>query len=208
MAAMVYSVLGGQKNWLCIKSTLKFYTEMWNRTSDRSHRVNRFLVVISVLAGVAQAAEADSTTGVSNSNQVKSGTENHVANGKVCTQAQDSGWSAHVHAGGEALANGRYLAAEKLFSSAVMEAEKSGPKDARLAVSLNLLGAAYRSQRKYGEAEQALKRALTIWRENLGPNHYDVAVALTNLASSTMKRVSMQKQSRFINVPCRSPKRG
>jgi tetratricopeptide (TPR) repeat protein len=99
------------------------------------------------------------------------------------SQSQESAWNAHRRTGVAALMSGHYVEAEKLLSSAVKEAEKFGPKDDRLAMSLNDLGSVYRRQRKYAEAESLYKRALVIWQRNFGPNNYAVATALTNLAS-------------------------
>ncbi|MBI4488826.1 MAG: tetratricopeptide repeat protein, partial [Deltaproteobacteria bacterium] len=98
-----------------------------------------------------------------------------------CTAAQRPSWKIYYDAGLKAYQQGRYSDAEKLYSSAVKEAERSGTQDS-LAMTLNNLGLVLYAQGKYTEAEPLYKRALEIRRETLGPEHPEVSASLNNLA--------------------------
>ena len=67
-------------------------------------------------------------------------------------------------------------------------AENLGPDHPDVATALNNLGALYRAQRRYGEAEPLYLRALVIWKKALGPDHPDVATGLNNLAELYRER--------------------
>jgi tetratricopeptide (TPR) repeat protein len=54
--------------------------------------------------------------------------------------------------------------------------------DLDVAATLNSLAQGYRSQRKYGEAKELIKRALAMQERLLGPDHPDVASSLNRLA--------------------------
>jgi tetratricopeptide (TPR) repeat protein len=54
--------------------------------------------------------------------------------------------------------------------------------DLEVAATLNSLAQGYRSQRKYGEAKELIKRALAMQERLLGPDHADIASSLNRLA--------------------------
>ncbi|MBQ9578460.1 MAG: tetratricopeptide repeat protein, partial [Ottowia sp.] len=58
-----------------------------------------------------------------------------------------------------------------------------GPEHPVVAVTLNNLGAEYRKQARYAEAEQLHKRALAIWEKQFGAEDTFVAIELNNLAT-------------------------
>ena len=95
---------------------------------------------------------------------------------------QSSLWDTYMDAGTKAYQQGNYPEAERQFKGAVKEAEGFGPEAPRLTTSLNDLGALYRAQGKYAEAEPLLKRSLAIREKALGPDHLDVSTSLSNLA--------------------------
>ncbi|MEE8176619.1 MAG: tetratricopeptide repeat protein, partial [Acidobacteriota bacterium] len=97
--------------------------------------------------------------------------------------AQADLWEEHINAGIEAYQLGDNTEAEKQFLAAVGEAENFGPKDPRLAQSLNNLAGLYNSQGKYAEAEPLYRRALAIAEAILGPEHPNVAPGINNLGA-------------------------
>ncbi len=60
---------------------------------------------------------------------------------------------------------GDYGQAVRLFEAAVREAEAFGPRDNRLATSLNNLALLYDDQGRYKEAEPLYQRSLAIWEK-------------------------------------------
>ncbi len=78
----------------------------------------------------------------------------------VC--AQVTRWEESMAAASQALQEGRYAAAEKLFLGALKEAEKFGDQDPRLATSLNNLALLYHNQGRYAQAEPLYQRALAV----------------------------------------------
>ena len=95
---------------------------------------------------------------------------------------QSSPWDTYMDAGTKAYQQGNYPEAERQFKGAVKEAEGFGLEAPRLTTSLNDLGALYRAQGKYAEAEPLLKRSLAILEKALRREHPDVAQSLNNLA--------------------------
>src|SRR5438128_12128521 len=91
-------------------------------------------------------------------------------------------WEVYNEAGTRFYQQGRYTEAEKLFLTALHEAEKFGQQDTRLAIVLNNLANLYHNQGKYDQAEPLYQSALAIRKEVLGPQHPLVAQSLNNLA--------------------------
>lgn len=83
----------------------------------------------------------------------------------------------------KACAQAHYKESEKLFVAALKEAEKFGPNDGRLPVTLNQLADLYLKQGKYSLAEPLCRRSLALREKSLGPNHLLVATSLVNLAA-------------------------
>src|SRR5437867_2394985 len=91
-------------------------------------------------------------------------------------------WLEQMATGRRAFQQRQYGEAEHLFQAAIEQAERFGPKDARLGASLNALGVVYFDEKNYAAAEPLFKRALSIREESLGPEHPDVGATLNNLA--------------------------
>jgi len=100
------------------------------------------------------------------------------------TSAADpaAAWQQSYDAGRDAYERADYNRAQKMFATAVKEAERFGDQDPRLARSLNDLAAAYAVQGKYPEAEPLYQRSLAILKQVRGPDHADVATVLLNYA--------------------------
>ena len=92
-------------------------------------------------------------------------------------------WSRKTEQGLAAFRQGNYSESERLFSEALNEAERLGPRNSRIAVSLNNLGATYQRQGKYQLAETCYHRALEVWEfaPSLDPEHF--VRTLANLGS-------------------------
>ena len=105
-----------------------------------------------------------------------------LVTGAASAEAQNSLWETYNDSGEQAFEAGEYAKAQKLFESALKEAEGFGPSDPRLATSLNNLALLYATQGKYDQAEPLYKRSLAIREKALGPHHPDVAASLNNVA--------------------------
>jgi tetratricopeptide (TPR) repeat protein len=97
--------------------------------------------------------------------------------------ANDVRWKELDQAGAKALAEGRPIDAEKNWKSALQLAERFGPDDGRLTISLNNLAEFYQNEGKYTEAEPLRKRALALMEKILGPEHPLVVQGLYSLAT-------------------------
>src|SRR5262245_16612869 len=96
--------------------------------------------------------------------------------------AQETPWEKAAKAGDQLIKQGRYPEAETSYLEALVEAEKSGVQDPRLAKSLTNLAALYRNQGKYPEALRLLQKALSIWDGIPETNHIGRAAVLDDLA--------------------------
>ena len=76
----------------------------------------------------------------------------------------------HMLAGKEAFKQGRNAEADKEFAAAIDTAEKFGPINLQISLSLNNLGEFYMNQMRYIEAGPLLKRALEVDVLDLGKN--------------------------------------
>ena len=101
----------------------------------------------------------------------------------------DGSWAAEPDAWEQLFADGvkareaaHYTEAEHLLQRALREAEQVSLDDPRVATAANNLGLLYHDQGRLQEAQSLYTRALTIWEQQLGPEHEDVAAALNNLA--------------------------
>src|SRR5262245_41074966 len=74
--------------------------------------------------------------------------------------AQESSWQRHFTEGNQLRNERRYAEAERAYSLALAEAEKFGPEDRRLALSLNELAVVHHSRGQLNEAEPLYRRAL------------------------------------------------
>jgi tetratricopeptide (TPR) repeat protein len=97
--------------------------------------------------------------------------------------AQVSPWQEKNEAGNVAAQAGRYAEAEKLYQSAIKEADAFGKTDTRLATSLANLATVYHLQNKYPEAKDYYQRAIKIWEKSEPPEPLLLASTLDRLAT-------------------------
>src|SRR5262249_15282646 len=77
--------------------------------------------------------------------------------------AQDAAlWQQYAEEAKQAYQKGDQVAAERLLQLSRQEAEKFGPEDPRVAVTLNNLATLYVKQAKFAAAEPLYQRALAI----------------------------------------------
>ncbi len=94
---------------------------------------------------------------------------------------QEQTWDSAMAAGQQAVQQGNYADAERIFLAAVKKAEAFGLEDRRVAVSLSQLAQVYAGQGKHVEAEPVYLQALQIYQAIHGERHPDVAATLNNL---------------------------
>ena len=94
---------------------------------------------------------------------------------------QQQTWESAMASGQQAVQEGNYAEAERIFKVAVQRAEEFGREDRRVAVSLTQLAQVYAGQGKHVEAEPLYLQALKIYQAVHGENHADVAATLNNL---------------------------
>ena len=110
-----------------------------------------------------------------------------VAVGTACSGEEEEdgpglGWRRYSAAGLEAMGRGDLASAESLLSSAVEHAERHGPSDFRVAITLNILAGFYRTTGRHAEAEPLYERALAVAEQRWGPDHPRVAMVLESYA--------------------------
>ncbi len=98
------------------------------------------------------------------------------------TSANEASWQRYVQSGQLALQRGRHERAEKQFMAALKHAEAMGEQNPRLAITLNLLGEAYRIQGKFLKAEPLFQRALTLGEQSLGKENPEFTRIVKNYA--------------------------
>jgi len=109
--------------------------------------------------------------------------------------SEDSLWQKINSEGKELREQGRYDEAEKASSHALAEAEKLGPEDYRVAISLNELAIVCHLRGRLDDAERLYRRALGIW-EKL-PKRLETATALSNLARLCLDRTNYAEVERL-----------
>lgn len=122
------------------------------------------LVLIGVLIGLSAT-------------QLKS-----LAPSAVKSGDQKRGWQELNKEGEEAFERGHYQESERLLGRALAKAGGFDPDDPRTATTLNNLGALYFTMDLYPEAENALRKALSIRERTLGIDNLDVAATLDDLS--------------------------
>ncbi len=105
-----------------------------------------------------------------------------VMQSTIWVGADEGAWKALLDDGKRLAKQGNYQGAVRSFLTAVQEAERFGPKDLRLAETLNLLGLTYIGQQRAQEAQSVLTRAVAIREESLGVPHVVTSATRTNLA--------------------------
>ena len=73
--------------------------------------------------------------------------------------------------------------AEQVFLKALHEAEHFGANDVRVGATQNRLGMVYREEKKYTDAENSFRKALTIFEDVYGSDSLDVANINYNIGS-------------------------
>jgi tetratricopeptide (TPR) repeat protein len=96
---------------------------------------------------------------------------------------RDQQWIHSMTAGQLAYEAGRYGEAVHQLKIALARAEKFGPRDMRLASTLNRLAQVYHDQGEFTKAEPLYRRSLALSERALGPSHPDVAANMNNLAT-------------------------
>src|SRR5579872_2755586 len=96
----------------------------------------------------------------------------------VTVFAESSTWNSLMSEAQQLQKRGSYADAQSKLEAALSEAERFGPRDSRLGLTLNNLSALLRLEGKFDLAEQHGNRALQIWTDSGGP----VTAALNNLA--------------------------
>lgn len=98
-----------------------------------------------------------------------------------CVSSRDPQWQASITAAKQAAKEKRSAEAEAHWKQALVEAERSGPDNWRVASTLQPMARLYESQGRTDEAEQAFKRTLAI-HERIAPRSPAAARTLTDLA--------------------------
>lgn len=95
----------------------------------------------------------------------------------------DEAWQRDMDAANQLFRQGRYAEAEASYRAVAKTAEAFGPKDLRLATTLNNLAAVLDAAGQGSEAETLYKRVVEIREAALGPKDPLVARSLNNLAA-------------------------
>jgi tetratricopeptide (TPR) repeat protein len=106
--------------------------------------------------------------------------------GRTTSVAQETSWQNHLVDGQTLREQERYTEAEKVCSAVLAEAEKFGPEDRRVALTLNKLAGLYHATGRLSQAEPFYRRALAIW-EKLS-ERMELASTLNNLARLCLDR--------------------
>lgn len=80
------------------------------------------------------------------------------------------------------MSSGKAAEAEQAFRLALLEAEKLGTFDAKVAISAINLANCLRQQGRYAEAEPLYKQAITVKERAFGPLHSELIPVLENYA--------------------------
>ena len=102
--------------------------------------------------------------------------------GTVVSAQDNAKWQAAMQQAAGARQSGQLEETGKFLKSALEEAEKFGPSDQHLMVTLDALGTYYYTKGAYVDALPIYTRMLEIREHVLGPNHPLVANVLTNVA--------------------------
>jgi tetratricopeptide (TPR) repeat protein len=96
--------------------------------------------------------------------------------------AGETPWEQHFHRGDALERAGNYAEAAPQFETALTEAERLGPADWRLPLTLHNLGAVNRELGHYPEAERYYRRAISLWESHQPERARELAGSLHNLA--------------------------
>jgi tetratricopeptide (TPR) repeat protein len=93
---------------------------------------------------------------------------------------------------------GNHAEAKTVLLGALKEAERSGPGDARRALTLNRLGSVYQDLGRLREAEKFYQRSLSAWEKIFGLDHPDLARPLSSLVSLYLEDGQYAKAERLL----------
>ncbi len=113
-----------------------------------------------------------------------------------CAQT-DSSWEKLSKQGENALKSGRFGDAERLYSAALQEAQKSGKSDCRLAESYSHLAALYQTRGQFNKAEPLLEKAMSARGAALGVESASVLIALCQLGQFYLAHGKSTKSERL-----------
>jgi alpha-tubulin suppressor-like RCC1 family protein len=105
-----------------------------------------------------------------------------LAHAVVSGQRDDTHWQNALREAAKARQSGRLDEVEKILKTALVEAEKFGPVDQRVVLSLDALGTHYYTQGIFVEAAPIYARLLEIRERTLGAGHPAVASSMNDLA--------------------------
>jgi tetratricopeptide (TPR) repeat protein len=91
----------------------------------------------------------------------------------------------------------RYAEAAKRFELARREAEAFGPRDLRLATTLQMLISAYVQQDKFAEAEPFGKKVIAIWKQSADPDSMKRAIAHREIADLYYRKARYAESEPF-----------
>ncbi len=106
--------------------------------------------------------------------------------GRATSVAQEISWQHQLGDGQKLREQGRYTEAEMVYSAVLAEAEKFGPEDRRVALTLNKLAALYHARGRLSQAEPLYRRALAIWEKR--SERMELTSTLNNLARLCLDR--------------------
>lgn len=111
----------------------------------------------------------------------------------VAPHATAQTWDKDNNAGQQALEQGKYADAERLFLAAVQEIQPSPAQDLRLPSTLSNLGLAYLLQSKLADAEKTLRHAIDLAEAAKGRNEPLIALSEDNLVQVYLREGAMEK---------------
>jgi len=116
-----------------------------------------------------------------------------TAGDKPALSQDDTAWKTEMNVAMQALKSGKFAEAEKPLQRALKEAERFGPEDPRLAISLSNLGVVYFKLEKLPQAESYLVRALPIARKTSGPQNQPIISILDSLVPTYLKQGKLEQ---------------
>ncbi len=106
-----------------------------------------------------------------------------LSSGACAPKPVASSWEQDIEAANQLFREGKLVESEAAYRGVVAKAEAFGPKDLRLATSLNNLAAACDALGKFGDAEALYLRSLSVREAPLGPDDLIIAKSVNNLAA-------------------------
>ncbi|KAL9241073.1 hypothetical protein vseg_015225 [Gypsophila vaccaria] len=116
-----------------------------------------------------------------------------VEDGSIISNEHTSKWRIFTDNGRDFFVQGKFIEAEKLFSSALEEAKKGfGERDPHVASACNNLAELYRVRKSYDKAEPLYLEAIRILEEAFGSEDVRVGAALHNLGQFYIAQRKLQ----------------